>query len=128
MDIYPECFIKLDQLSSMLDIDKNPLGSLTFMPIYQKLGIDKSAIPHSRVLSTVIEKYRKFCPKCIAENPYYKLLWQVQEINFCIIHNIRLQPSCSKCGKRIPIMPSISDIGFCPYCWAELSPNRFQSL
>ncbi len=127
MDIYPECFIKLDKLSSMLDLDKNSLERLTFMPVYQKLGIPKSAIPHSRILSTLIGNYRKFCPVCIQENVYYKLLWQVQEVNFCTIHNIRLQTSCMKCGKKIPILPSNSDIGFCPYCGSALSQTDYQA-
>ena len=98
LDIFPDKFIDLNKLASMLDIDEDSLESLTFIPIYQKIGISKSAIHHSRVLSNIIEKHRNICPECLKENSIYKLIWQVQELNFCPRHNTLLQSNCHQDG------------------------------
>jgi hypothetical protein len=41
----------------MADVDRDCLESLTFITVYKKLGISISAIPNSKVVSTIIEKH-----------------------------------------------------------------------
>lgn len=122
-DVCPDSFIDLDQLASMLSTNKDNLECLTFIPVYKKLGISNTSINHSRVLSSTIEDHRKFCPKCIEEEPVYKLIWQVKEVQHCPIHNIKLNYKCSQCGKRIAVIPSNSEIGICPSCKSNLKES-----
>lgn len=121
LDLCPYCFIELHKLASMLDITGESLENMTFIPLYKKLGIDKLVVHHSRVLSNIIERHRKYCPKCLKENRYYKLIWQVKEVRYCENHCLELISRCPCCDKQIPILPSSSHISFCPYCNFDLA-------
>ena len=105
----------------MLGLESGSLESLTFLPIYSKMGIDKNRTMHSRILSGLVEKHRKYCPACLKMNRYYKLIWQIKEINYCNKHNCRLLNICLCCNRKIAPIPNNSQIGYCPYCGADLS-------
>lgn len=120
IDIYPESLIDLDKFGVLLGMGKESLEKLTFMPVFKKLGINENFIANSRILSNVVGRYRKYCPECLKVNRMYKLIWQVNEINFCPIHKIKLINYCTNCNKKIPILPSKSEIGICPYCHSFL--------
>lgn len=123
LDICPNSFIDLDLLASMLKINKDDLEYLTFIPTFKKLGVSNVRINHSRVLSNTIEEHRKFCPKCIEENRVYKLIWQVKEVQYCPIHNIKLHYKCNNCDIKIAIVPSTSEIGICTSCKSDLKES-----
>jgi len=116
IDISPNSLIDLNYFAEQLDLSLEALEKLTFLPVFQKFGIDMEDCSSSRILSNEVERYRKYCPECLKSSKMYKLIWQVCSINFCHIHNISLMNRCPNCNNRIPILPSKSDIGICPYC------------
>lgn len=120
LDIYPYSFFDLNLYESMLLHKEHRLHTLTFIPLFEKFGIYIDTIPHSRILSGLIDKYRKYCPACLEEYLYYKLIWQVKEITWCPKHNISLFSKCWNCNKNLNLLPSDSQIGICPYCGEEL--------
>jgi hypothetical protein len=120
LDICPDSFFELGKLGQLIDLPEYSLKHLTFIPVFKKFGIMETTIHHSRVLSNMIENNRKFCPKCIEVNSSYKIIWQVKEVNYCPIHNIKLHLYCNHCNKKIPICPSKSKITICPNCNSSL--------
>lgn len=116
LDICPENIIELDEFASALNLKRFQLENLTFAPVFQKFGIPLESIHSSRILSNITENYRRYCPKCLEESPYYKLVWQIAEIKFCPTHNIELLSECKQCKKSTPILPSNCEIGVCPKC------------
>lgn len=113
--------LNIVKLESMLNLKSGTIDLLTYASIYKKLGISNDKVKNSRVLSSLIEKHRKLCPKCITEDRYYKLIWQVKEVLYCENHSLELISRCPCCNKQIPILPSSSHIGFCPYCNFDLA-------
>lgn len=121
LDICPNSTINLLKLAEALNFDKNIIEQLSFVPVYKNFYIHENKISHSRLLSGLIEKHRKYCPECMREKRFYKLIWQVKEINCCKIHRIKLKHYCWQCNRKIPLVPSEGKIGYCPYCLADLS-------
>lgn len=75
----------------------------------------------SRLLSNLIEEKLKYCPYCVKERGYYRLIWQVREVNICIEHRIKLIENCPGCNNSIPILAKDSEIGICPVCYGSLT-------
>ncbi len=123
IDVTPFSTVDLNLLSSLLLTSCNTLESLTFIYVFRKFGVDINEINHSRILSNLIDTNRKFCPECISENPYFKLIWQVTEINYCEKHGLELNTRCSNCNCFIPILPNTADIRKCPTCGFDLSKS-----
>lgn len=124
IDVCPINLIDIKKFENMLLNSFQPLELLTFIPVLEKMGINKSSMSRSRSLSGLISENRRFCPECLKADSYYKLIWQVKEVNFCFEHNVMLQNKCPNCGKNMPILPSDSLIGKCSYCNYELSESN----
>lgn len=116
IDIYPYNLIDINQLADLLNTNSAGLDALTFIPVYENLGIAKDYIPNSRALSGSISTYRRYCPECLRYNKFYKLIWQVNELQYCSEHNTVLLNKCYNCNKSIPILPNVNELGICPYC------------
>lgn len=65
IDLYPYTLFSIASFELMLSIVEGTLESLTFLPIYYKMGVSKNKIMHSRILSGLVEKHRKYCPECL---------------------------------------------------------------
>ncbi len=123
VDVIPSSTIDLNLLSSLLLTNRDSLENLTFMHVFRKFGVDINDINHSRILSNLINTNRKFCPECISEKPYFKLIWQITEINYCEKHGLELKTKCSNCNNFIPILPNSADFRKCPTCGFDLSKS-----
>lgn len=121
IDVCPINLIDIKKLGQMLLSDTQVLESLTFIPLLEKMIIPRETMPSTRCLSGLISVYRRFCPECLKKKNLYKLIWQVNELNFCPEHNVKLECKCSNCSKPISILPSNSDLGVCPNCNFELN-------
>jgi hypothetical protein len=97
VDATPSSRIDLSLLPTLLSTNRDTLEDLTFMYVFRKFGVDINDINRSRILSNLIDTNRKFCLDCISENPYFKLIWQVTEINYCKKHGLELNTKCSNC-------------------------------
>lgn len=120
VDVTPSSTIDLNLLSSLLLNSREVLEDLSFMHVFSMFGVNINDINHSRILSKLIDTSRKYCPECISENPYFKLIWQVTEINYCEKHGLELNTKCSNCNSFIPILPNSADIKKCPTCGFDL--------
>ncbi|MEH7301905.1 TniQ family protein [Neobacillus drentensis] len=68
-----------------------------------------------RVISGYIRSTLYYCPKCLRDNKYLKLLWKIKNIDVCLEHQCKLLNSCPYCNKVINYK-DITSIGQCPYC------------
>lgn len=123
LDISPELIFDIRRFEKMLLIDKHGLDKLTFNNIIKKFSEINVFDSKMNSLNKFYNKYRKFCPLCLNEELYYKLIWQVQEVVKCPIHNIKLSYKCANCGHIIPSMPANGMLGICPYCQHSMVEN-----
>lgn len=121
LDFYPNNMITMNKLSDMLLTKEERLHTLTFANILRKFKIDEEKLSNSRMLSGLTNKHRNYCPLCLKEKSYYKLIWQVKEIDSCDKHQISLYSTCWKCNRKISLLPSNGIVGYCPHCNADLT-------
>jgi transcriptional regulator with XRE-family HTH domain len=68
-----------------------------------------------------ISSHRKWCPECLNEDletelgPYDRLLWSIDDVHACPIHNVQLRSTCQSCGSGPFAISTGRDIsGRCP--------------
>ncbi|WP_418302159.1 TniQ family protein [Lysinibacillus fusiformis] len=67
-------------------------------------------------------KFRRWCPICFEEwklaskEIYEPLIWTLNDIQKCGIHEIQLKTSCPYCERKLPYLHSRYRTGYCQYC------------
>ncbi|WP_447985440.1 TniQ family protein [Nitrospira sp. Nam74] len=76
---------------------------------------------------------RAWCPACLeqwnqSKQTFYEpLLWSCEAVTVCMVHRIPLQSQCPSCNKKLPIISSNAQIGFCNSCGAWLGQDIEQN-
>jgi hypothetical protein len=128
-DIYPERFLDLDEFSNQVNQNRETIIRLSFQPLLDKF-VEFDAISSDNLgLSRLIEQdHRRFCIKCLEEDKYFHLLWQVREIKVCPIHRIELTAKCNVCNREQPYISNFVINGLCHYCHSPLSERVLDNL
>lgn len=66
----------------------------------------------------------RYCPKCLEENIYHRIYWQLIPIRICLKHELFLLDKCKKCGKKIIVDDIVK--GQC-ICGTKLSEGNVLS-
>jgi hypothetical protein len=89
-------------------------------------------LPFASLLSTpfLIRRERAWCPRCY-ESPtaqghevYEQLLWCLQCVEICPLHNTLLETSCPTCHQGLRPLCAVSRAGFCSRCHQWLGFSR----
>lgn len=119
MDYAASAVLDMEKFSRLLSVDLRIIRELTFNPVliksYQE-NINEKALLSSKVVSKYINYHRRFCPLCLKEKLFYRLIWQVKDCNLCFKHYVNLVDRCQKCLKPISLLGSNAMIGKCDYC------------
>ena len=65
---------------------------------------------------------KKWCPECLhqwrkaGEALYEPLIWSLQSLECCPIHQCVLKNVCSSCGARQHMVQRVLPVGYCPEC------------
>jgi hypothetical protein len=106
IDILPSQIIKCKELSQLINLSIDEINKMTFTPVISKFvdssNLEEEMLYMSMILRQIDGTNRWFCPECLNEKGYYKLIWQVHDIKICDIHNVKLQKSCKFCKMSIP--------------------------
>jgi len=95
-------------------------------------------LPFAGLLSDykLTDSIRGYCPFCLgqqretAKEPYIQLLWCLMPFQHCIVHGVKLNLPCPKCGCIYPLWPdSAPAIGYCCRCrsWLGLPPSEVKN-
>ncbi|GCD13015.1 TniQ family protein [Clostridium tagluense] len=107
VDDFPKNVVCIDILSELTNLNKNIIEAMTFMTVYEKF-FDNMELDEKEYLKTMYRqkevKNRRFCSKCIEIYGYYKLIWQVSDIEICNEHLIKLTDKCLTCGIEQPYL------------------------
>jgi transcriptional regulator with XRE-family HTH domain len=107
-------------LPMLVTLSEDELLKTTFYHVGAKFGCVYQ--PRSRIsfFSGLIAPSLRFCPLCLQEDLYYRLIWRFLSLQGCPKHACRLVEHCSYCGSFIPIFVSPFQIGACPVCKGDL--------
>lgn len=112
----------LKKLSSMTNMSKKRLYIMTFHKYATYITSKDNIIydnnlpylKNGRYLSPQITMEKtKFCPKCLQENNYHRIYWNINLLTTCHKHNIFLQDCCPKCGEAVTTMELVKGLHKC---------------
>lgn len=135
IDCAPSSVLDLPSIAYFTGLREEAIEELTLLPVLKKwYGFCIENLPEQaagqRILSGSIDNSINFCPQCLIEKPYYRLIWQVKEIDTCLQHSIKLINKCPSCLSIIPRLAPNSRIAYCPLCgkplW-ESNPDKIES-
>lgn len=118
MNFVPINMIEPLNMAYLTGIENEEILKMSFYYLIKKL-CGKSNIDRSRFISNMLRDTFCYCPKCLEENPYHRLLWSIRDVSICVKHNMPLVYKCPNCNKEIKIK-DLHGFETCPYCSYEL--------
>ncbi|MFW2503481.1 TniQ family protein [Clostridium diolis] len=119
IDKIPFKHINYNALEKLLGFRIDFLLTNSFYNIIEKFG-DSSEVERARFISGVIRKDCYYCPKCLEEKMYYRLIWKIEGITNCAKHKCKLLNKCPHCNHKIKY-EEITCLGICSNCGGKLS-------
>lgn len=104
-------------LAHALGLPKGQLDQTTFLAFFGALARPERTF----------SKSLRWCPECMqggespATQPYFRLIWQLQPIMHCTLHNSLLRDSCASCGGHQDSFRPRQDLSSCVRCNAPLA-------
>lgn len=80
-------------------------------------------VERARFFSGMLRDKLHYCPDCLHESHYHRLLWSIEGINKCIFHDTDLINKCPNCNKEMKLK-DLSELGTCPYCGYSLDKGK----
>jgi hypothetical protein len=72
--------------------------------IYARVDYNKYKFMNSAVAFRMIEPCRaKFCPLCLREKSYYRIIWDFSLVTVCLTHKCLLISNCPECNSTLDI-------------------------
>lgn len=114
LDFTPNKLIDFEKLSKITKVSEDTFCKHTFSSLLKVFSINND-VGRARFMLGVIRDNLYYCPLCLDEHRYYRLIWQLNGVSICPEHNIYLLNKCAKCKKEINYN-TIKKINICPYC------------
>lgn len=130
LDAMPSYILDMSKLTMLLNLQKSDIEAHTFIHIYQKFLDEYNEKTYKKLGITQIVNYktRRFCSECLKEGSF-KLHWQINDIEICEIHEIKLQTMCSYCNSNQPYLNKDTLIsGVCFNCGQSLVRNPINKV
>ena len=118
LNYVPINIIDPTMIAKVCGLEVNEIYKMSFYYLLKKFCGERK-VERSRFMSGLLGKEYYYCPLCLKEKPYHRLLWAVNEIKVCHIHKIELMNKCNSCHKII-VMKEINELNICPYCNSKL--------
>jgi TniQ len=130
-----------EKLSILTQLDVHSLYMATlhrFAPIltsppnavaFMRLPNDRMVPYHSQFRFPIqlrSQNTAQFCPKCLAEGAYHKLIWSPVAVSACLQHKCLLVDRCSKCNKDVSVFAIVKSQ--CEQCQADLTKAQIISV
>lgn len=104
------------------------LRDLTFQHLMAKFGRGDPRRRAGPFLNRTLAFHLRYCPQCLAESLYYRLVWRFKLLQGCPHHGCRFLEVCPGCGEAIPLFSAPFDLSKCPHCKADLLHTEVRPL
>ena len=130
LDVMPERIFDLELMCEMLNLETSQIYPMTFRSAVEKFfNSIESVEEYPFVIYGMTDaKNRRFCPMCLHEQGFYKLMWQVKEISVCDVHGIELTSTCPSCSTKQPFLSSHLALLRCATCGAPLASSNVTEI
>ncbi|HYU71619.1 MAG TPA: TniQ family protein [Ktedonobacteraceae bacterium] len=96
------------------------LRDMTFYHLARHFACPTSSREMSLFFQGSIARSLRYCPVCLAEQPYYRLCWRFLALAGCYKHGCSLLSVCGHCGAPIPLLPLSPHVACCAMCQGDL--------
>lgn len=96
----------IERVAAACGVDAKTLGNAT----PHKVGDDVAFLGHRFHPESLRRQHRRWCPACLAKVPYHRAAWDLDAVNACVEHRLRLASTCPSCDR--------------PVDWGHLDPAR----
>jgi hypothetical protein len=97
----------------LLKIELLSAQSLTSKNLLYNFCVDRFTLPFWKK-----HFYSRFCPKCLMETYYHRMVWSLTHHTYCISHRVYLVEYCPQCNRKLNIQDITS--GACKICKFQL--------
>jgi len=124
----PRLALVYERLASLTMLDPDPVALLNatahrFAPILEPPDVDIIRLELRRTFAPLLSraavaaylrKRPQYCPYCVKESAYHRLIWSVAAVSACVQHKCLLLDRCPRCG-QLTSVTSITE-GRCYHC------------
>lgn len=111
--------LDIDKLAKITRLESNVLLSASLYYLLHTFS-QGTELERARFTAGMLRETLHYCPECLRNKNYHRLLWRVNGIQTCITHRILLENKCPLCKKGIKYQ-DVNTLNKCPYCDVDLS-------
>src|SRR5258708_29690959 len=115
---YP--LLRFGMMAARASTKQEAILATTFYYFSTKFGRSTRPSPLARFLKGSLGSHLRYCPVCLSENSYYRLIWRFLALPGCATHSCRLLDCCCHCGSALPLLGFPLKVGVCPACGGNL--------
>lgn len=108
------------EIASRMRCTPSSILATTFFHLLRKFGALKRISLITVFFKGSLGLHLRYCPACLTQDPYYRLIWRFLALPGCSFHGCRFLDRCGHCGNTIPLFFIPSKIGACPTCNEDL--------
>ena len=118
LDIAPLGHIDSDEYKQITGDTSNSLINNSFFKVIEKFCTHEK-VERARVLSGIFDYEYRYCPLCLKEKTYNRLVWRIKNIKICNQHKVKILDKCLLCNNLIKY-EELRELGVCPHCGISL--------
>ena len=107
-------------MAKLLVCTEDQLRDLTFQHLLDKFGRSGIGQRPGTFLSSSLSYTLRYCPLCLAENTYYRLIWRFTRLAGCPDHAVAFIDRCPGCEAKLPVFSTPFQLDCCPHCETDL--------
>jgi len=119
LDEYPQYLIDIEKFSTLTNFSSDTVLSGTMTNVFRVFR-GTSMEKDCKFLIGLHREILFYCPKCLLNQKFFRLLWKIKGVSACCVHICYLNNGCPSCNRDI-LYRDITNIGDCPYCGFDLS-------
>ncbi len=114
----------LGQIAQLVTGSEETIRATTF----HHLGVKFGQCALNRFLSSSVAPHLRYCPGCLAEQPYYRLFWRFTLLPGCTEHGTVLLDRCCHCQQPVSLFALPFRMGRCPSCGSDLRSHSARAM
>jgi len=126
LDITPGSVLNMKQLSDLTGHSVTKLLEATFAPLMRTFGVSQE-VQRARFVSGMILDTFRFCPQCLEEAMYFRLLWKMVPVTSCVQHGVFLVDRCPHCKEQVSFR-DVELLSVCPHCGFPFIKSQAQPI
>lgn len=89
--------LNIEKLAKVTSLTKNQILMGTLFHTINRFSINDD-LEKARFLTGMVRDHLCYCPDCLSEKPFHRLIWRIKDIDVCLRHHYVLLDKCLSCN------------------------------